>query len=86
MTMAKKSKDSETEKDNDPMAAIKKLGTDQLEQLQDAVRSELKARSKSEDADAEDEKLSKLSKLSDSAFKQLVTDLMDAKPSKKDEE
>jgi hypothetical protein len=75
---------SETkEKGNDVAETIKRLPTDRLEELQKAVHAELKTRDGSEERQAEEEKLSKLS---DSAFKQLVVDLMDSKPSKKSDE
>jgi hypothetical protein len=72
---------SETkEKGNDAVSeTVKKLGTEQLEQLQRVVKAELRARDNSEERDAEAERLSKMS---DGAFKQLVSDLVDGNKSK----
>jgi hypothetical protein len=59
---------------------IKRLGTDQLQQLQDAVKAELRSRDSSE-ADHD-----KLSRLSAHEFKMLVSDLMEAPKAKTDKE
>jgi hypothetical protein len=71
---------SETEKGNAVSETVKKLGTDQLEQLQRVVKAELRARDGSDERDAESERLSKMS---DGAFRQMLADMVDASESKK---
>jgi hypothetical protein len=75
--------DVSEEKENDAMAAIKRLPTDRLQQLVDAAKAELKTRDNSEERASEE---ARVAKMSDQEFRLYVSDLVDSKSKSKSEE